>query len=92
MKYAVIFEKTETNYGAWVPDLPGCVAAGNTLEEAERRIREAMAVHIRGMIEDGEPLPESSVGVSLIEVDLARDLPATDNSGQPPRADREAAE
>ena len=55
MKYAVIFEKSRTGYGAYVPDLPGCVAVGKTLKETQRLIREAIELHLQGMREDGDP-------------------------------------
>jgi predicted RNase H-like HicB family nuclease len=58
MKYAVLFEKTETGYSAHVPDLPGCVAAGPSLEETTNLIRGAIRMHLAGMVEDGEPIPE----------------------------------
>jgi len=58
MKYAVLFEKTETGYSAHVPDLAGCVAAGITLEETVDLIRGAIRMHLAGMVEDGEPIPE----------------------------------
>ena len=58
MKYAVIYEKSSDGYGAYVPDLPGCVAVGDTLEETQRLIREASELHLRGMREDGEPIPK----------------------------------
>jgi len=58
MKYAVLFEKTDTGYSAHVPDLPGCVAAGATLEETAELMREAIQMHLAGMREDGEPIPE----------------------------------
>ena len=57
MRYAVLFEKTETGYSAHVPDLPGCVAAGSTLEETSTLIRDAIRMHLAGMVEDGEPIP-----------------------------------
>jgi predicted RNase H-like HicB family nuclease len=57
MKYAVIFEKSRTGYGAYVPDLPGCVAVGKTLKETQRLIREAIELHLQGMREDGDPIP-----------------------------------
>ncbi len=53
MKYAVVIERSETGYGAYVPDLPGCVAAGETLAETERLIREAVEFHLEGLREDG---------------------------------------
>lgn len=58
MKYAVLYEKTSTGYSAHVPDLPGCIATGRTLEETEKRMREAIEMHLEGMREDGEPIPE----------------------------------
>jgi len=58
MRYAVLFEKTETGYSGYVPDLPGCVAAGATLEEATELIRGAIRMHLAGMAEDGEAIPE----------------------------------
>ena len=51
--------KTETGYSAYVPDLPGCVAAGSTLEETTDLIRGAIRMHLNGMTEDGEPIPEA---------------------------------
>lgn len=56
-KYAVIFERAETNWAAYVPDLPGCVSIGRTLEQAERNIREAIAGHIATLRQFGEPAP-----------------------------------
>ncbi len=57
MKYAIVIEKADSNYSAYVPDLPGCVATGATTEEVEKEIREAMEFHIEGMKEDGETIP-----------------------------------
>ena len=53
MRYAIVVEKAENNYSAFVPDLPGCVATGFTVEETEREMREAIEFHIEGLIEDG---------------------------------------
>ena len=58
MRYAVLFEKTDTRYSAHVPDLPGCVAAGATLEETTDLIRGAIRMHLAGIAEDGDPIPE----------------------------------
>ena len=58
MKYAVIFEKSSSGYGAYVPDLPGCVAVGDTLEETQQLIKEAIQLHLKGMREDGDPIPQ----------------------------------
>jgi predicted RNase H-like HicB family nuclease len=68
MKYAVVIEKAESNYSAYVPDLPGCVATGGTIEEVEREIREAIEFHLEGMREDGLPVPQPSSSVEYIEV------------------------
>ena len=57
MRYAVVIEKAEGNYSAYVPDLPGCVAVGDTVEEVEEQIREAIQFHIEGLQEDGLPVP-----------------------------------
>ena len=55
MRYAVVIEKAAANYSAYVPDLPGCVATGETIEEVESEIREAIAFHLEGLREDGLP-------------------------------------
>src|SRR5437899_3358231 len=57
MRYAVVIEKTEGNYSAYVPDLPGCVATGDTVEVVEREIRDAIRFHIEGLMQDGMPVP-----------------------------------
>jgi predicted RNase H-like HicB family nuclease len=57
MKYAVVIEKTENDFGAYVPDLPGCVPVADSLEEVERMIREAIQFHIEGLKQDGLPIP-----------------------------------
>lgn len=68
MRYAIVVEKSENNYSAYVPDLPGCVATGATLEEAEREIREAIEFHIEGLVEDGLPIPEPASVVQYVEI------------------------
>ena len=60
MRYAVVIEKGERSYSAYVPDLPGCVSVGDTLEEARAEIREAIEFHLEGMREDGLPIPKPS--------------------------------
>jgi predicted RNase H-like HicB family nuclease len=57
MEYLVIYEKGPTSWGAYVPDLPGCAAAGDTQEEVRELIEGAIDLHLRGMREDGEPIP-----------------------------------
>ena len=68
MRYAVVIEQADSNYSAYVPDLPGCVAAGATVKETEDEIREAIEFHIQGMKEDGLPVPSPSSAVEYIEV------------------------
>jgi predicted RNase H-like HicB family nuclease len=68
MRYAVVIEKAEGNYSAYVPDLPGCVATGATIEQVEREIREAIAFHLDGMREDGLPIPAPTSKVEYIEL------------------------
>ena len=68
MKYAVVIEQGPSSYGASVPDLPGCIAVGQTREEVERLIEEAIALHIAGLREDGAPVPSPSTEVAMVEV------------------------
>jgi len=58
-RFLVVIEKANGNYSAYCPDLPGCIATGDTPEETEANMHEALQLHIEGMIEDGEPIPES---------------------------------
>ena len=67
-KYAVIFEQAEHNWGAYVPDLPGCITTGASLEEAERNIRESIEGHIRTLKDFGEAVPEPTSLAKDIEV------------------------
>ena len=71
MKYAVIIEKGETSYGAYVPDLPGCVAVAETRDELLKLIEEAIQFHIEGLREDGLPIPAPSSSVEFVEVRAA---------------------
>jgi predicted RNase H-like HicB family nuclease len=68
MRFAIVVEKAENNYSAYVPDLPGCVATGQTVEETEHEIREAIKFHIHGLIEDGLPIPQPVSIVEYLEV------------------------
>ena len=61
MSYAVVIEKGDTSYGAYVPDLPGCVAVGETLEEVESLIKETIEFHLEGMQQKGLPIPEPAL-------------------------------
>ena len=71
MKYAVIYEKTGTGYSAYVPDLPGCVAAGDTLEQTSQLMLEAIEFHLAGMREDGDTIPEPTTVVAMVPVGSA---------------------
>jgi predicted RNase H-like HicB family nuclease len=68
MRYAIVIEKADNNFSAYVPDLPGCAATGATVGEAEAEIREAIEFHLKGMREDGTPIPPPSSRVEYIEV------------------------
>jgi predicted RNase H-like HicB family nuclease len=68
MRYAVVIEKTAKNYSAYVPDLPGCVATGATVEETEQLIREAIEFHLSGLRDDGVPIPQPSSQVDYVDV------------------------
>lgn len=72
-RYLVVFEHTDgTGYSAWVPDLPGCVAAADTREECEQLIREGIVLHLAGMRQGGEPIPEpTSVDAAIVSVPAA---------------------
>jgi len=71
MKYAVIYEKTKTGYSGYVPDLPGCVAAGDTLEQTSQLLLEAIEFHLAGMREDGDPIPEPTTVAAMVPVESA---------------------
>jgi predicted RNase H-like HicB family nuclease len=67
MQYAVVIEKAEHNYAAYIPDMPGCVATGESLDETEQHLREAVHFHLQGMREDGLPIPEPTSKVNYID-------------------------
>jgi predicted RNase H-like HicB family nuclease len=71
MKYLVVVEQGPTSFGAHVPDLPGCVAAGETREEALELIREAIEFHIEGLRQDGQPVPPPSSTSAVVDVAAA---------------------
>jgi len=68
VRYAIVIENAGANFSAYVPDLPGCVAVGESLAEVERQIREAIEFHLVGMREDGAPIPPPSSKVDYVEV------------------------
>lgn len=67
MRYAIVIEKAESNYSAYVPDLPGCVATSDTVEAVEREIRDAIRFHIDGLREDGLPVPQPTSIADYVE-------------------------
>ena len=67
MKYTVVIERTSNNYAAYVPDLPGCVASAGTRKAVLKEIREAIAFHIEGMREDGEPIPQPQTTAAVVD-------------------------
>jgi predicted RNase H-like HicB family nuclease len=68
--YAIVMEKApgSSNYSAYVPDLPGCITTGQTIEEVKRLMQEAIEFHLEGLREDGLPIPEPTTSVALVEV------------------------
>ena len=67
MRYAIVIEKADGNYSAYAPDLPGCVATGDTPQEAEDNMREAIRFHLDGLVEDGLPIPPAQSTVAYAE-------------------------
>ena len=67
MRYTMIIETGTHNYSAYLPDLPGCVATGKTLEEVRERMREAVELHLAGMREDGLPIPQPTTLADSVE-------------------------
>jgi predicted RNase H-like HicB family nuclease len=68
MRYAIVIEHAGNNFSAYVPDLPGCIATGDTLADTEKAIREAIELHLEGMREDGAPIPPPTSRVDYVEV------------------------
>ena len=71
MRYAVIVEEGKTSFGAYVPDLPGCVAVAETRDEVVRLIEEAIEFHVEGLRQDGQAIPEPSSSIEYVEVRAA---------------------
>jgi len=67
-RYSVVYERSPRNWSAYVPDLPGCIATGKTRDEAERRIREAIEMHIEGMHGQGLAIPEPTTETGAVEI------------------------
>lgn len=70
MRYAIVIEKAEKNYSAYVPDLPGCIATGATVREAEAEIRDAILFHLEGLRQDGIAVPPGESTVDYVDVAL----------------------
>ena len=70
MRYAVVIERADRNYSGYVPDLPGCAATGATVQETMSNLREAIRMHIDGMIEDGQAIPDPTTHVDYINADV----------------------
>lgn len=68
MKYAIVIEQGENNLSAYVPDLPGCITTGQTIKEIEHNIREAIELHLEGLREDGEHVPEPHTAVTYVDL------------------------
>jgi predicted RNase H-like HicB family nuclease len=71
MRYLVVVEQGPTSFGAYVPDLPGCVAAGETKEEVLALIREAIELHLEGLKDEGQPIPRPSSSSEIVDVEAA---------------------
>jgi predicted RNase H-like HicB family nuclease len=70
-RYAIVIERAGSNFSAYVPDLPGCVATGDTVENTETLLREAITLHLQGLREDGLPIPEPSSFVEYLELEAS---------------------
>lgn len=68
MSYLVVVEKSKSNYSAYVPDLPGCVATGRTRPAVRKAIRDAIVMHLEGLREDGLPVPKPQTTVEVVDV------------------------
>ena len=71
MRYAIVIEKSSDGYGAYLPDLPGCVAVGDTADEVRQLIREAVELHVQDMRERGESVPPPTTEVEHVELQVA---------------------
>ncbi|YAF94601.1 MAG: type II toxin-antitoxin system HicB family antitoxin [Nodularia sp. CChRGM 3473] len=67
MRYGIVIEKAENNYSAYVPDLPGCVATGQTIAEVEQEIKASINFHLDGLREEGWPIPEATTLCEYVE-------------------------
>ncbi len=84
-RYAVVIEKAPSNYSAYVPDLPGCIATGATVEETQQQIREAIEFHVEGLRDGGFPVPEPTSLAISVDVNTESAANATDATRLSPR-------
>lgn len=70
MRYLIVIEKAAHNYAAYSPDVPGCVATGQTAAEAEEKMKSALRMHLRGLLEDGLPLPEPTTTADYADIQI----------------------
>ena len=70
MRYAVVIEKATKNYSAYLPDVPGCIATGKTVQDTINNLREALQLHFEGLLEEGEPIPDPQTHVDYIDVPI----------------------
>ena len=68
MRYLIVIEKTSTGFSAYSPDVPGCIATGESREEVEREMKEAIAFHLEGLKQEGRQVPQSSTSAAYVEV------------------------
>ena len=68
MRYAIVTERAEHNYSAHCPDVPGCIATGSTIEETLQQMQKALSLHLEGMIDDGDAVPQPATHVACVEV------------------------
>ena len=68
MKYLIVIEKANHNYSAYLPDVPGCIATGDTIEETKKNITEALAMHMKGLVEDELPSPEPKAKADYVAI------------------------
>ena len=90
MRYAVVIERARKNYSVYVPDVPGCVSVGDTVQEALANIRQALSQHFAGMREDGDPSPDPVTHVAYVDAETPAEAAVSSPSGtaRPPRRER----
>ena len=69
-RFLVVVEKGDNNYGAYIPDLPGCITVGDTIEETLQNMQEALSLHLEGMLKDGETIPSLHSTAEYVEVEI----------------------